>query len=196
MPTLQLDGPAILAIRDKAYAQHKRRFANHVLQILGTVLNWGRPRKLSSGNPLGGQRGIKIARPRDLPRANRPWSDEETDAVPGAARGGLKLAIALACYAGMRGGDTVRVTWSIYDGQTLEWKQGKTGDPVWLPALTELRACSTQRRKSPRLSRPTPMVGRDRSGAAQGVPHTDPAARESGSDRSRPYTKSLGARLT
>src|SRR5437870_7132404 len=98
----------------------------HVLQVLGTILNWGRPRNLSAGNPLIGLRNIKIARPRDLPRANRPWSDTETVAVLEAAAGGLRLALALACNAGMRGGDIVRVTWTIYDGKTLEWRQGKT----------------------------------------------------------------------
>jgi len=140
MPIIQLDGPAMLAIRDRAFAQRRRRFANHVVQVLGTILNWGRPRNLSAGNPLIGMRNIKIARPRDLPRANRPWTDAETTTVLEAAAGGLRLALALACYAGMRGGDIVRVTWAIYDGKTLEWRQGKTGDPVWLPALPELRA--------------------------------------------------------
>jgi integrase len=119
--------------------QRKRRFANHVVQVLGTILNWGRPRKLSLGNPLMGMRNIKIPRPRDLPRANRPWTEAETVIVLEAASGGLRLALALACYAGMRGGDIVRVTWAT-DGKTLEWRQGKTGDPVWLPALPELRA--------------------------------------------------------
>ena len=33
----------------------------------------------------------------------------------------------------------MRVTWTIYDGETLEWRQGKTGDSVWLPAMPELR---------------------------------------------------------
>jgi hypothetical protein len=51
MPIMRLDGAAMLAIRDRAFAQRKRRFANHVLQVLGTILNWGRPRKLSAGNP-------------------------------------------------------------------------------------------------------------------------------------------------
>ncbi len=91
MPIIQLDGPAMLAIRDRAFAQRKRRFANHVLQVLGTILNWGRPRRPSAGNPLIGMRNIKIARPRDLPRANRPWSDAETVAVLEGAAGGLRL---------------------------------------------------------------------------------------------------------
>lgn len=139
MPVFQLDGAAMLAIRDEAFAQKKRRFANHVTQVIGTVMNWGRPRKLSAGNPLAGQRGVKIARPKEMPRANRPWSDAEAEAVLSAATNGLLLGIALACEAGMRGGDIVRVTWAIYDGVNLEWKQGKTGDDVWLPATRELR---------------------------------------------------------
>jgi integrase len=60
--------------------------------------------------------------------------------VLGAATSGLKIAIALGMFAGMRIGDAVRVTWSIYDGAHLEWRQGKTGDTVWLPAHRELRA--------------------------------------------------------
>ena len=139
MPIVQLDSAAVVGIRDKAYAQKKRRFANHVLQVLGTVLAWGRPRKLAPAtNPAHGI--PKIPRPRELPRANRPWSDAETDAVLEAAQGGLRVAIALAVYAGMRGGDIPRLTWAAYDGTALEWKQGKTGGEVWLPCLPELKA--------------------------------------------------------
>lgn len=139
MPITQIDAPFFLSLRDDAFASRKRRFANHLLQVVGTMLNWGRRRRLSFGNPLHGERDVKIARPKGMPRANRPWSEDEAAAIFDAATGGLKLALGLGYYAGMRGGDIVRVTWSIYDGQRLEWKQGKTGDTVWLPALTELR---------------------------------------------------------
>lgn len=139
MLLLQLDSAGVLAIRDKAFAQRKRRFANHVLQVLGTILNWGRPRKLTPAvNPAAGLR--KIPRPRELPRANRPWSGTEADAVLNAASGGLRVALALGVYTGMRGGDIVRVTWGSYDGSALTWRQGKTGAEVWLPCLPELRA--------------------------------------------------------
>lgn len=139
MPLPQLDGPAVIAIRDRAFRQKKRRFANHVLQVLCTVLNWGRPRRLAPAvNPAAGI--DKIPRPRDMAPANRPWTPSECDAVIGAARGGLRLAIALGMYAAMRIGDATRVTWSIYDGTALEWRQGKTGDEVWVPVHRELRA--------------------------------------------------------
>lgn len=139
MPLIQLDSAAIIGIRDRAFRQKKRRFANHALQVLATVLNWGRPRNLApSVNPAAGL--PKIPRPRDLPRANRPWSDEETEAVLSAAAGGLRVAIALAVYAGMRGGDIPRITWAAYDGAALTWRQGKTGGEVWLPCLPDLSA--------------------------------------------------------
>jgi integrase len=138
LPLVQLDGAAVIEIRDRAYAHRKRRFANHVLQVLGTVFNWGRPRRLSPGNPAAGIG--KIPRPRDLPKANRAWTPAESAAVLGSATGGLKLAVALGMFAGMRIGDASRVTWSIYDGANLEWSQGKTGDIVWMPAGRELRA--------------------------------------------------------
>jgi integrase len=139
MPMVQFDTAAVIGIRDKAFAQRKRRFANHVLQVLGTVLGWGRLHKLApASNPAHGI--PKIPRPRDLPRANRPWSEAETDAVLETAQDGLRVAIALAVYAGMRGGDIVRVTWAAYDGSSLQWKQGKTGADVWVPCLPELKA--------------------------------------------------------
>jgi len=112
MPMVQLDTAAVIGIRDKAFAQKKRRFANYVLQVLGVILGWGRLHKLAPvSNPAHGI--PKIPRPRDLPRANRPWNDAETDAVLEAAQGGLRVAISLAVYAGMRGGDIVRVTVAV-----------------------------------------------------------------------------------
>ena len=42
-------------------------------------------------------------------------------------------------YAAMRIGDAARVTWSIYDGNAVEWRQGKTGDEVWVPVHRDLR---------------------------------------------------------
>jgi integrase len=107
--------------------------------VLGTALNWGKPRNLSDGYPLKGDKRIKIARPRDLPSANRPWTDAECDVVLREATGGLKRAVALGIFAAMRPEDVPRVTWSIYDGTRLEWQQGKTGDMVWVPAAQELR---------------------------------------------------------
>jgi integrase len=138
IPLVQVNGAAVIKIRDRALAQKKRRFANHVLQVLSTILNWGKPRDLAPANPAAGV--PKVPRPRDMAKANRAWSAVEREVVLSQSTGGLKLAIALGMFAGMRIGDAVRVTWSIYDGANLEWRQGKTGDTVWLPAHRDLRA--------------------------------------------------------
>lgn len=138
LPLLQIDGAVVLDIRDRAFAQRKRRFANYVVQVLGIIFGWGVPQRLAPGNPAAGI--AKIARPRDLPRANRPWTDAECRTVFDASASGLKTAIGLAMFAGMRLGDAARVTWSIYDGANLEWRQGKTGDLIWLPVAIELKA--------------------------------------------------------
>jgi integrase len=130
MPIIQMDGPFLIASRDRAFETKKRRFTNHVMQVIGTVMGWGKPRKLSLGYPLRGEKRIKIARPRDLPRANRPWTEEECVVVLSEAEGGLQLGIGLSMFAAMRGEDVVVVPWTIYNGQALKWKQKKTGDIV------------------------------------------------------------------
>ncbi len=75
-----------------------------------------------------------------MAKANRPWNEGVRDVILREASDGLKLATALGMFAGMRIGDAVRVTRSIDDGANLEWRQGKTGDSVWLPAHRDLRA--------------------------------------------------------
>ena len=137
MPLVQLTSATCLKIRDRAFAQHKRRFGNYVVHMLSVVLGWGRPRGYVIENAALGL--PKIAKPRDAPEANRAWSDDECAAVLDAATGGLKVAVALAMWAGPRGEDVVRMSWSAYDGQHVEWRQGKTGNAVWLPADYRLR---------------------------------------------------------
>ena len=123
-------------------AQKKRRFANHVLQVLGTILNWGKPHNLRPA----------ILRPEYAKcRARATWrkqiecgpeTDAERETVLSEANDGLRVAIR-ARHVRRRGagiGDASRVTWSIYDGASLEWRQGKTGDAVWLPVHRDLRA--------------------------------------------------------
>lgn len=138
MPLIQLTTAACLQIRDRAFTQRKRRFANYVVHMLSVVLGWGKPRGHVPENAAAGVE--KIMPPRDAKKQNRAWSDEECEAVLSTATGGLLVAIALGMYAGMRGGDVVRVGWTAYDGSAIEWRQGKTGDAVWLPAHRDLRA--------------------------------------------------------
>lgn len=137
MPLAQMTPAFCLQARDLAFAQHKRRFANYVVHMLSAVFGWGRPRGHVAENAAAGVK--RIAAPRGTAKQNRAWSDEECAAVLSSATGALRVAVALGMYAGMRGGDVVRIGWSAYDGSAVEWRQGKTGDAVWMPAHRHLR---------------------------------------------------------
>jgi hypothetical protein len=42
-PILEFDTGLIYALRDKAFSQRKRRFANYVVQVVRILLQWGNP---------------------------------------------------------------------------------------------------------------------------------------------------------
>jgi integrase len=138
MPLALLDPSTVVKLRDRTERQRKRRFANHVIQVLGTVLNWGVEHEHAERNPAAGI--SKVKRPSHLAPANRPWLQAECDAVLAAAPAGLRAAIGLGMFAAMRIGDVQWVTWSAYDGRRLQWRQGKTGALVDLPAHQDLRS--------------------------------------------------------
>lgn len=124
-------------LRNKAFKAHKRRFANYAVQVLSLLFNWAIDEEYLDANPA--ERIRKVRRPKDMPRANRPWSDAEREAVIGAARGGLRVGIALAMFAGQARGDIVRFPRSAYDGSAIDFARRKTGTPVWMPAHRRLR---------------------------------------------------------
>ena len=52
----------------------------------------------------------------------------------------MRVAVALAAYAGLREGNVIRFPKSGYNGKAIEAKQEKTDDPIWVPAHRDLRA--------------------------------------------------------
>lgn len=138
MPLAAIDQPFVIGLRDKAFAKHKRRFANYVVQVMRLLLSWGAARGHVSENVAKGVPAVR--RPRDTAKQNRAWSDAEVAAVLKAASPRMRVAIALGLYAGMREGDAIRFPKSGYDGAWLRWRQGKTGDPVEVPAHSGLKA--------------------------------------------------------
>jgi integrase len=136
-PLVTLTSAHMIEIRDAAFEAHKRRFANYVVQVLRLTLKWGAARghveiNAAAGIPL-------LRRPRGTPIKNRAWGDEEFQTVLAAATGGVKIAVALGGFAGMREGDAIRARRSIDEGGWLRWTQGKTGSIVELPVHPELR---------------------------------------------------------
>jgi integrase len=137
-PLVSITAAYLIEVRDAAFQAHKRRFANYVLAVLRLLLKWGAVRDLVETNATASVPLLR--RPRGAPRANRAWADDEFETVLAEATGGLKVAIALGGFAGMREGDVIRAPRSIDDGNWLRWTQGKTGTLVELPVHPRLRA--------------------------------------------------------
>lgn len=130
----------ILAIRNQAEKKHKRSFANYCVTVLKLLMTWGVTNEYLPHHPVAPGARLKIRRPHGTPKANRRWAPFECEAVLEAAKGGIKVAIALGMYAGMREGDALAATQLNYLGTHIMWTQRKTGEPLRLKADPRLRA--------------------------------------------------------
>jgi integrase len=137
MPLADLDRAFIVRLRDKTYKKRKRRFANYVVAVHSSISSWGVDQGLLADNPCRGVRPIK--RPKDLPRANRPWTDQERSIVLEAAPPHVKVPLALCMFAGLREGDAITITKSAYDGAAIGKRTNKSGQTIWWPCPAPLR---------------------------------------------------------
>jgi integrase len=137
MPLSDLDKAFVVRLRDKAHTRRKRRFANYVVAVLSSVCSWGVDRGLLNDNPCRGVKPIK--RPKDLPRANRPWTDEEREVVLREAPAQLLVAIGLGMFAGLREGDVISITKTAFDGAVIGKRTNKSGQSIWWPCPAPLR---------------------------------------------------------
>lgn len=157
MPVTAIDGPFVIGVRDKAFKARKRRFANYVVQVISLVFTWGKPRRGDcAANPAADV--PKIRRPKQMAKANRPWTREEWGAVWQHAAPQLRHVLALGTFAMMRIGDALSTSWAdnvISLGgrdRGVVWTQSKTGDEVRFdpaPAqlLDELAAIRAENQK-------------------------------------------------
>ena len=111
-PLVRFDSKFALKLRDKAFKQKKRRFANYVIQVLKLVFVWGVPRKLTQPSQVTDV--PKIRRPHDARVVNRPWKKQELEAVLIAAPSHLKVAICLGAMFGLRQGDVIKLPHSAW----------------------------------------------------------------------------------
>ena len=139
MPVAQIDAPFILDLRDKAFAKHKRRFANYVVQVLRLLFAWGLPRR--HGLTVNSAAGVPmIRRPRHLARKNRAWKMHEKAVVMNALPIHVRWPIAIAMHAGLREGDLVAAPRTAWTGDAINLEaQRKTAHPHWMPASAELK---------------------------------------------------------
>ena len=131
MPVETLTSPMVLALRDSAYDQRKRRFANNLVSVISLLCNWGKPRDLIAHNPV--LRGMKIRRPKDQPHLNRAWGMDELEAVLTEASAAMRVGILLMACTAMRSKDALKTTWRAYDGTGLRFVQSKTSGEIWVP---------------------------------------------------------------
>lgn len=129
--------PFLLKVRDKAFDRHGWRFANYTVSVLQAAWKWAKPHDYAKTNPT--LELERLRRPHDMPRKNRAWTDREVDIVLEAAPRGLKEAIALAVFAGLRRGDAIRLKWNARKGGWLTLTQRKTDEVVEIPEHRRLR---------------------------------------------------------
>lgn len=128
----------IAQIRDRAFAAHKRSFANYVLAVFSILFSFAIERELAETNPVAKVK--KVRRATDARKVNRPWTLTEREAVYAAAPAHLLLPIAIGRWTGMREGDVLRMAKTAYDGKTIRVVTGKRGVPIAVPAAAPLQA--------------------------------------------------------
>lgn len=126
------DKPLVVRIREKAAQKHGRRFGNYLKATLSVIFGWGSERGYISSNPASGIKALP--RPKNAPRANRPWSDQERHAVLDAAPPHLKPAIAIMMFTGLGPKDALTLRRSQYNDGAISTQRAKTGEPVFWPA--------------------------------------------------------------
>ena len=158
MPVVEIHSAFIAGLREKAYRQHKRRFANYVLSVLSTVFTHAVERGLAKSNPVKTIR--KIKRPIDAAIPNRAWTDDEKRVVLATAPTQLVLPIALGIGTGMREGDILKLGKTAYRDGILTWVTGKRGVPLKFPCSKALRAVLDEAPKNDSLTLCSNSYGR------------------------------------
>lgn len=116
-PLHTIDQPWVLATRDIVFEKRGRWLANMVVKMLSIVLGWGVPRGIVKTNAAAGVPMIR--RPKNKGVANKSWTPREVDAALKHTAGGLRKAIALAYYAGLRKIDVVAVPKASRSGGSI-----------------------------------------------------------------------------
>lgn len=136
-PLVRFDKALVVRIMDKA-AIRGRRHANYVKAVLSIVFGWAVQRGYMPTNPAAEIKNIR--RKRDQPEANRPWSDEEREAVLGAAPAHMLPALALMMFTGLGPKDALRLPRNAYHSGEIATRRSKTGEPVFWPVIQILDA--------------------------------------------------------
>lgn len=131
-PLVRFSAPLIVKIRDKAQKKKGWYFANLVRTSLSTVFAWGVERgyvQMNYAEQVG-----KLKRPKDLARANRPWTAEEREIALNGTSAHIKPVLAAMLYTGIDPCDAIKLAKTKYQDGVFDLSRQKTGNPVWKPA--------------------------------------------------------------
>jgi integrase len=127
----------IAQIRDKAEQDHKFRFANYVRSVLSLLFSWGLEYEYVKENPV---EHVSLAeRPKDLPDANRPWTDAERDVVLASLPAHMLLPFSLMMFYGLDPQDALALPRTAISIAGIDTRRNKTGQPVYLPLFAPVR---------------------------------------------------------
>jgi len=135
-PLARFDSPLVVRIRDKA-SKRGRRFANYVKAVLSIIFSWGADRGHVKSNPAKNIKNIR--RPKNMPEANRAWTDEERHAVLVEIPSHMKVGLGLMMFVGLGPKDALNVPHSFYRNGEIATRRSKTGQPVFWKAPAELQ---------------------------------------------------------
>jgi hypothetical protein len=96
-----------------------------VKALLSIVFAWGAERGYVSANPA--EKVKNVRRQKGTPEANRPWADEEREAVLEATPAHMRSAIALMMFTGLGPRDALRLPRSFYKADEIATRRSKTG---------------------------------------------------------------------
>ncbi len=127
----------VAKIRDEAEQQHKFRFANYVRSVLSVIFSWGMEYEYVKENPV---EHVSLAeRPKNLPDANRPWTDAEREAVLAALPPHMLLPFTLMTFYGLDPQDALGLPRTAISEAGIDTRRNKTGQPIYLPLFAPVR---------------------------------------------------------
>jgi integrase len=129
--------PRVNKIKEKAFKDRGRRWANYCVALLSIVFNYAIQQGDAETNPAA--RIKKIKKPKSEAEANVPWTEPEIAAFMQHAPAHLNPPFAVAMYLGMRGGDVIRIPKTAYRNGVLTIKAGKNALLMPYPVPDDLK---------------------------------------------------------
>jgi integrase len=137
MPLAAIDKPFLARLRDEHSKRRGWHRANYLIQVLAQVFKLAEEDGAMKDNPATRLR--KLRRPKDLPEANRPWTEAERKAVLDAAPPHVRLPLAIGALTGLRIADIVTLPRTAFRDDWTRHETRKRRVEVVLPLTDELR---------------------------------------------------------